>query len=434
MPKQLLLMETHEKLMEASDLFNKLDKLLQVLMKTKYKVMLIGSSVKELDLVEAFIMGRDLCYKRYSGMSLYEPQELTDKLQLYLVTRQQLLTGVDLIISLDAGFKVHSSIPLIDFVSIQSPTHGLMKYDKDTATLNFLVKRTEDFTQVYKPFGEVFEALNPLNFSNWPMVLPEFQTFSQGEILDSLYSKDEKKIKMDYHEYKKLLTQFTLERLEHIHKLIYEKNQQLKPLRLRSMLYHNQWDQEKLNIGTMFKESMKLKDETTGNEQKLERLTLEYQKYEENLDALSMELEYLNKLENGEETVDDEVLDKEIEELQANLDSITKENDAEYKMDALRSQYQKITSTAAEKSVLASSLKKQNDEFVQKLTGMGSILRQQSQTKQQERMDLELRKAHANLNFLKSHNEKLSQLVKERVSTLSVGRNGRLHRSTTPYV
>lgn len=440
MPKKLLLMETHEKLLEASDLFNKLDKLIGVLQMTQCKVLLIGSSVKELDLVEAFIMGRDLCYKRYSGTSLYEPQEIKEnKLTLLLVTKQQLIPQVDFVVSLDQKLVLDWNIPVIGFISVQSPMHGILSNVKwQTSLLSSIVKRKEDHTQCYqKFFGTAFEKITPLNFISWPLnALPQFQISNQGDVVDSLYSKDDKRVKLDldHYEYKKLLTKLTLSKIDDIKDQINEHEQKLKPLRLRATIYHAQWDQEKLNIGTKFKDSMKLKEEATANESKLERLQLELTKYSEKLESLTKESGYLTKLNNGEESLDDEALDKELNGLQIQLDSITKENnEKQEELDCLRSKYQQTTSHAAERSTLSTALKAQNSTLVKKLTDAGSKSRDSVDASEQKKHDRDLQKAKVNVQFLTRYNDQLTATVKERVGTLSIGRNGRVHRSTTQY-
>lgn len=435
MPKQLLQMETHEKLLEASDLFHKLDKLLCRLQRTRYRVLLVGSSIKELDLVEAFINGRDLSYKRYSGMSLYEPQETTATFTLYLVTKQQLIPQVDFVITLDNSLQLQWQCPVISFLSVQSPMHGMLTHDKETSLLSSLVTRSNDYTRVYEPFGTLFEALEQLDFHSWPQCIPEFQVYSPSEAIYSLHTQQEKKIKADDQDYPKLITGLTLQRVEEIYDEMDKNAGKLKPLRLRGTLYHNQWDQEKLNIGELFKESLKLKEEATAQEGRVTRLEAEGAKYQEKMDGLGTELAYLTKVEKGEEILDDEGLDEEITQLEAQLQGLLDSNrTSDSAMDELRMTYQRITSTAAEKSLLSLSLKNQNDDLVKRLSDTAFKLRTASVVKQQQRVEMECQRARVTLTFLEKYNGALSAQVKERMGTLTVGRNGRVHRSTTPYV
>lgn len=448
MPKRLLLMETHESLSSASDLFRTLDKLITILQKrmTKRRVLIIGSSVKELDLVEAFILGRDLYYKRYSGMALYhngEQESLkNDKISLLLVTKQQLVREVDLVLCLDQTVNLDwTHVPCIGLVSIQSPMHGLLNgHDKEVSVLSSLPEREKDFTKYNESlFGAAFE-----NFSliDWPReTLPEFHVFGKGEVLDSLYTTDTKKLKLatdnlDSHRgYQRALTGLTLNRVDEISLQTKQIEEKLKSLRIRSTLYHNTWDQQKQNIGLNFKQSQKLKEEASANELKEQRLKSEHEKYTAKLDSLSKELEFLRKLESGEEKVSEDELDKEIEALEEKLGQLQRTSEEQASsLDNLRAKYQKITAIAAEKSLLANSLKKQNEELLKELSDTATKLRQRSQEDGRTRYEQELSSAKSNCEFLERYNQQLNAVVKDRVGTLSIGRNGRVHRSTSQYV
>ncbi|KAH3681397.1 hypothetical protein WICPIJ_007666 [Wickerhamomyces pijperi] len=83
-PKQLLLMDPHTRFKEESDKFSQFDSLLSLLVSQQRSkkdaddtqqlhVAVVGNSVKELDLIEAFILGwDDVVYKRYTGSSLVD--------------------------------------------------------------------------------------------------------------------------------------------------------------------------------------------------------------------------------------------------------------------------------------------------------------------------------------------------------------------------
>lgn len=96
MPMKLLLMEPHSKFKEASDKFVQFDCLLSLLLSQQRRskdtessnnddnsesaekqqplhVVVVGNSIKELDFIEAFVLGWDgIVYKRYSGSSLVD--------------------------------------------------------------------------------------------------------------------------------------------------------------------------------------------------------------------------------------------------------------------------------------------------------------------------------------------------------------------------
>lgn len=83
MPRQFLLMEPNEKLISSSDKFKKLEQFLSsIVYRDRQKhpksvnVTLISHSVRELDLLEGFIIGKKFKLKRLSGTSLYEERHV----------------------------------------------------------------------------------------------------------------------------------------------------------------------------------------------------------------------------------------------------------------------------------------------------------------------------------------------------------------------
>lgn len=79
MPRKLLLMQSGEDLISASDKFQKLDDLLNCIIHRdrsvfpqELKIALIAHSVKELDLIEGYLLGKHIRLKRLSGTSLFD--------------------------------------------------------------------------------------------------------------------------------------------------------------------------------------------------------------------------------------------------------------------------------------------------------------------------------------------------------------------------
>ena len=79
MPRQLLLMEPGERLIRASDKFRKMAMLLHSISNRdrarfpdKLQILILSHSIKELDLIEGFLLGRPIKLKRLSGTSLYD--------------------------------------------------------------------------------------------------------------------------------------------------------------------------------------------------------------------------------------------------------------------------------------------------------------------------------------------------------------------------
>lgn len=529
MPKQLLLMESHERLFLASDKFSKFDKLLGVLEELSLNVVIVGHSIKELDLIEAFILGRDLNYKRYSGTSLYEDQNTvkleensakssagSDKktskdddyiprsqrnrkhpkpafpLSLHLITHQQLKTtffegvALDFIISFDPSldendshinflrsttntkYSADSLVPLIKIIVSQSQYHGFIKLkdstdDEDALKRNTLFsaianRRLDHTKELDELCGVSYQNLKGFfrdPFTNrWPVKdLPDFKIHTKEQVVQAVeqdYSivfrenTTNKRIKTDiivvpqqlnFKEYHRLLAQLTVARIANIEKTITLNKEKIRPLRLKSTIRHNETDNIKMKIGDLFKESKNLQEEVTVAEKRYERLELEYEKYEQNEKSLVEKKTYLLKIKQGETVLKDEELDSELKELEEFLTNLNSENEELLeKSGVLRSEYQRITSEAAEKSITSKTLDSKNKELLTRLNGQGSKLRQLKNEDIKISNDEEVEKLRANLKFLEFYNKKLSETVKEKISTLTVGRNGRVYRSTTPYI
>lgn len=550
MPKKLLLMESHERLMFASDKFAKFDKLLNLLMglEKNLDLIIVGESVKELDLIEAFILGRDLHYKRYSGAQLYEekqpipvapvvtkkPYENRDddyvakvhkksklkkssKLNLHLITSQKFksfnfyqVTGgdssssdntnetkefkVDFIISFDEHLDKKNDniemirnlnndklIPLIKLLVLNSKTHGMLKYHGESSPVlpqehlkegaeteedlsqdkillySSLVTRREDSINKYdEQFGRLLENLKPFFNSPkselWPISgLPNFKIQNKTDIINSIntdysfdifrkFNSDFKtdnviiSDEIDLKEYKILLTKLTIDRIEGIEEFINNEVNSLESKREYCTNEQNNIEDVKVKLGGMFKESKKLEQDLEGIDKTNERLTNELNKYTEINNELKSENEKLNKIISKEIVLNEDDLDKEIEQLTKELNSLTDSNTAlSSQIDSLRTEYQHITTTAAEKSNLVKSLTAENTALTSKLNGPGLKLRQLQNEDAQIVNAETIKRLNKNLVFLQRYNSNLNDVVKQRISSLPVGRNGRLYRSTTPF-
>lgn len=527
MPKKVLLMESHERLFLASDKFNKFDKLLGVLQDLPLNVVIVGHNIKELDLIEAFILGRDLNYKRYSGTPLYDEQKPIkpeengkngngDKkvkddeyiprrqrnakgtksgfpLTLHLITHQHfkstLFQGIALnfIISFDpsldendshvnflrttsnSAYSAESPIPLIKIIVSQSQYHGLLKwkdntnYDEDalkkqtlySAIANRGIDHMKEFDLSYGVSYQKLKGFFQDPFKHkWPVSeLPDFKIHSNEEIIQSVeqdYSivfretATNKRIKTDaliipqqlnIKEYHRFLAKLTIARISSIEKTINLNKEKIRPFRLKSTIRHNETDNIKIKIGELFKESKKLHEDVNVAEKRYERLESEYEKHEQTEKALSEKKEYLGKIKSGDIELKNDVLNSELKELEEFLTNLKTDNKTlENRSGELRTEYQQTTSEAAEKSTTAKLLDSKNKELLTKLNGQGKKLRQLKNEDVKISTNEEIEKLRANLKFLELYNNKLSETVKEKVSTLTVGRNGRVYRSTTPYM
>lgn len=530
MPKKLLLMESHERLLLASDKFNKFDRLLNVIQDLSLNIVIVGHNIKELDLIEAFILGRSLNYKRYSGTSLYEAQKEvkieqnghkigngnSDKksakdddyiprsqrnpkpekppfpLTLHLITHQQLKStffegvALDFILSFDpsldendshinylrttsnAAYSSELPIPLIKIVVSESQHHGFLKLKDTTDDIDSLRRTTlysavanrgsDHTTDFDEAFGVAYQNVksffqDPFG-KKWPVPdLPDFKVHTNQEVIQSVeqdYSIDfresltNKRIKTDVivvpqqlniKEYHRLLAKMTIARMASVEKTINLNKEKIKPLRLKSTIRHNETDGIKLKVAELFKESKKLNEEAGVAEKRYERLELEYEKFEQSEKTLIEKKENLTKIKSGEIILEDEELDAELKELEEFLAKLKTENEElSEKSGTLRGEYQQSTSEAAEKSTSSKALETRNKELQAKLDGQGKKLRQLKNEDIKISTDEEVAKLRANLKFLEFYNQKLTETVKEKVSTLNVGRNGRVYRSTTPYV
>lgn len=71
-PKKLILMESSPNLIKDSGKFKQFDDLINKLENFKYNAIVVARTIKELDLIESYLLGRRLNYKRYTGASLYD--------------------------------------------------------------------------------------------------------------------------------------------------------------------------------------------------------------------------------------------------------------------------------------------------------------------------------------------------------------------------
>ncbi|KAH3673514.1 hypothetical protein WICMUC_003620 [Wickerhamomyces mucosus] len=517
MPKKLLLMESHERLMFASDKFKKLDLLLELLKTESLDLLLVARSVKELDLIEAFIIGRDLLYKRYSGTSLiddFNPTEDPYKsftenskkdnddyvprskkvsktgtnaktLRLHLITRQ-LLNGpqtsslnLDFVLSFVSSLKdedIHTirqhnpNIRLINFIVLNSPTHGkisLTKSDNEKddlktiqfdSLLNSIIKRNEDGTKIYiENFGITLEKSLPFfkepSKNQWPFPqLPAFELSSIDDIRNSISKIDEqalvtsgnKKIKLNeinipekisFKDYHNLLTKLTYGRIKEVEEIISQNAKNLIPIKIKSNLKHLQLDNTKLKVGGLFKELKQLKEDVVGVEKKFERLELEFERLESTKREHEYELKELKDFDEGKHEMNNEIERVKITQQLQNFNETKRLKIEELgtTIDSLRKEYQEITSEAVEKSTVSKALISQNEEILKKLNGKGKQLRSLMNEEVKINKSIEKQKLLNEIQFLKNYNNKLNEIVKDKVSVVNVGRNGRLHRSTTPY-
>ncbi|ODQ81020.1 hypothetical protein BABINDRAFT_160439 [Babjeviella inositovora NRRL Y-12698] len=80
MPKKLLLVQNHELLSAVSGKFQVFNTILHQAEHRNLKLVVVSQSVKELDLIEGFIIGRKLDYSRFSGTKLFN-EERTGRYQ-----------------------------------------------------------------------------------------------------------------------------------------------------------------------------------------------------------------------------------------------------------------------------------------------------------------------------------------------------------------
>ncbi|KAK6465740.1 structural maintenance of chromosome protein 3 [Scheffersomyces coipomensis] len=149
MPKKLLLSETNERLLSMSGKLQLFDKMLNLMVEkcnheTGFHVLVVAQSVKELELVEGVIIGKELNYRNLSSAKLYDDGKSIpnfneksskgeSKVCLYLATSQQLYnkymsslgtvnSKFNLIFSLDAKLDASSpSIELIRSETVETP-------------------------------------------------------------------------------------------------------------------------------------------------------------------------------------------------------------------------------------------------------------------------------------------------------------------------
>lgn len=402
-PKKLLLMESNERLMQQSDKFNKFDKIIQDLIPMNLNLIVIGKNIKELDLIEAFLLERKLICSR--SLNLIQD----NKLKVYLITSKNLINlhNFQLIISFDEDIK-DTPIPLIKLKSINS--------FNDLNFLNFNLS----VPLIQFDFNEIVNNNN----SNYRM--PEYKHLDNAALIETIQSIDLefksneiKKLKfenLNKNNYQNLLTKLTMNRFNLINNEIASNVNEVNNLKLNSTITNNQEDDLKLEISKNFTNMKKLKDDLFNVEKLNEKLTFENLKHKESI----------TELESPNELSKDEYL-KQLQDLKSKNEVIENE------LTQLRLDYQKSTADAGELSNRLKSLQSKNKELETNLKPVGIDLRKLKNDEINSINIASINKLNSELNFLRSYKLKLDEILNQRLTYLNFGRNGRVHRSTTPY-
>jgi hypothetical protein len=150
LPKNLLLKEMPFRLQESSGKFKVLSDILELIKKSKFTVALVSRPGKSLDLIEAFLLGKLVNYKRHSGSNLRDPGEIDPQYStIHLIPSSELDStylgdeSFDLIIAFDQTFSLSDThitsirthnrltpVPIIRLIPYNSVEHVCLKVDE----------------------------------------------------------------------------------------------------------------------------------------------------------------------------------------------------------------------------------------------------------------------------------------------------------------
>lgn len=472
-PKKLLLLQTNEKLVNLSgnfQLFNRLiDTIVETFTTSQYNVLVVAQSIKDLELIEGVIIGKDLYYNNLGGSKLYESnrQQTTEKVCLNLVTSHQLYNNItphsnhNLIFSFDLEldvttpslvrtdalivipmpvFSLEHIIRLIPapsrtFYNTRNVSNPLYKW-KLRVIHALLVNReniwesdefdeSKFFLSLYGRKMNSLEVWLKYGKSDVSQYLTSFDRRIQLDFQkDALIAKikkthlsldDHKLGEINYKNYRLLLTKYFNSRLDELEASVSEVYKEVIPRKRlaetqRQLLY----DQEEEEIATNYHKLRKINDEALNVEKELIKTGNELTKLTTKKDDLSAKVEYLAdtaSIDVSEQEVLLSKLKKELENFTLEYSNLDSENEI------VRLQYQTKSSEAVQLTNTMDKIKAQSLKEQRKLQGPGmrslpSFIRKDVLT------DIEL-----NLAVLRNNNQFLSLFLRERLETLTKERH-----------
>ncbi|KAL6452894.1 HDA2 HDA1 complex subunit 2 [Candida maltosa Xu316] len=385
-PKKLLLSETSDRQLNMSgkiQFFNKIvDSLIEERKDTGYRMLVVSNNVKELELIEGIVIGKQLYYNNCSSAKLYDDrrpipdmkEKSSEKLFVNLITSQQLYNnyisssddGYDFIFSFDSKLDVESpsieilrdksitKCPVLIPVSVFSLEHVSLQFPKPSS-MNFSDSRTAIDHWKIKCINTL--AVNLFNLQdltreffidNYGANMKGFldamkeNPIKLGELLEKYTSKlalsfsDDKLIKKlngfygdgqgfdqiksgDYHEFKSRLAEALHVKLSELSQNSAAIEEKLREKRKFETSRQVHYDEDEDLIAENYRKLQKLNDEASMSERKLGRIDNDLTKRQEKLNDAN------DKLEKLQELVKSELTPTEITEQEKTLNDLKEE-------------------------------------------------------------------------------------------------------------
>lgn len=488
-PKNLILLETNDRLLSLSGKIQLFNRMIDSLINTgkSYHSLIVAQSVRELELIEGLIIGKDLHYLNKSNSKLYDDNirnSPNSKVCLYLITTSQLYNNfqgvpeLDSIISFDLNldtthpsikFLRRNKVPILIPIPYYSIEHILLQkkpppsaidplHQYRLSVIHTLIMNRDKlsneipdfFVSTYGPSMEKF--INWTNNDELSLNYDDLNTclnfdFTSEDVIKQIklfYNQDVIKLeKYDYESYKSTLAEVLNYKLREIKTSIAEITEvKLPKVRIKNTKIQCQFDDNEDVIAQNFKNLKRLKEDAIISERKLAKTENYLIQYSNNNKQLEKKLDLLKLVKlSGKFDI------KEQKEILGNLKEKYSEMNNEF--DQLNHQYeeskvnyQTSSSEAVQLSNKVQQLRSKNDKLEKHFNGVGmkllpQLVRKDVGSMYQERID----KIKSENEFLVSFfNDRIDKVVNERhgiIDTTSGGSSSRssnrMSRASTPF-
>lgn len=475
-PKNLLLMESSPNLVKDSGKFKKFDELINKLEGFQYNVIVTASSIKEIDIIESYLLGRKLNYKRYTGASLYDlnnipepstrnPQNSSNltkkkrndhyssrmsqnnpqvqymlknpknKLTLHLLSSNQLKT-----MNFNNKTRFHFIVSFDPYLSNVEYLRQAQSVDSNLIPVIKLMvfnsveqyKLTNDKDLVAKAIVNMDKDFETEIDSNWLLDYTKVQWTSKftdcavpdsTEVINLLQSYNEtpalKKIKSEFAsqtDYKSQLTQSIKDRIDLVKESITRQNDELDRIRYKESELKLAMEQLNVEIGDMVKLKQQLEVELNGLNKRVEKL-------DSDVTRLSTTKENKNAILKSDSLETIEIDESELEKLNLLNEQI-------------RNEYQLNSSKLLESSMKLKIVTSENAGLKTKLDNSDQTkIREQLLVQNSHRQQYIDSRLKSQNEFLTQYSNKISSIVRiNNIMDSSRSSNGRLSRSSTPRV
>ncbi|CAI5758252.1 unnamed protein product [Candida verbasci] len=467
-PKKLLLSDTIQRQINVSGKFHIFDRFVDHFINQKKKLLVIANNVKELELIEGIIIGRDLYYKNFTTSKLHagrdEIPRLKNKLFIKLITSQQ-FGNIGVADSFDYAFSFDTSLtfdsPNIGTIYIPIPVcsieHIILKIPKPNINFNDvdLLKKwklkiinlvilnhneLEDLGDFFiNNYGRGFKNLEHVHLKDFEtgLVLQENEiVLSQklDNMAGNIYPIDTKM------ECKVALAKYINDQISSYDKEI--ENIEMKELpvkRLNESKRQVDYDNDEVLIREKYITLKKLNVEASTSEKNMNRVDQNQLKLQEKESDLTNKL---NTLEKGESEPEQKRILEELEIenklMESEYETLNKE------CEEIRNNYQNESLKAVQLSNKLANLKEQFTKINNKINNVGFIqLPKLINDDDIKNYEIQLNKLKSQNQFMtKYYNDKIDKIYQERSTLVKDSSTGgstsrpsnRISRGSTPLI